>query len=557
MVYSVTGPEGMDPYLLMKDLKLLAEEDPMLNVSGNPDGSIDIRLMGQVQLEVLQTVIKDRFGYDVSFGTGSVLYLETIAGKYEGVGHFEPLRHYAEVHLIIEPGERGSGIVITSAVPEDELAVNWQRLIMTHLYEKEHVGVLTGAPLTDIRITLAAGRAHEKHTVGGDFREATYRAVRNALMQARADGKAMLLEPWCEYEIELPARSVGRAMTDIRQMGGSQDTLEQTEDSAKIKGRVPASEISGYQLTLSGYTSGTGRLSCVPCGYDECHNAAVVIEERGYDPERDVENPADSVFVNHSGSDIVKWDEVAEHMHIGSVLKREASAQVYGHVPQMNASASGSLDAKEEAKRRIAAEKELKSIFERTYGASKKTRYREAREKDYRGRPELTEEEAARNEARNKEIKARLEHKTAKPAEKPVMILIDGYNIIFADEYLKDLFARDAGSARDQLLDRLSNYAGYTGFEVTVVFDAYNVSLSEVREEERNGVKVVFTAENEPADIRMGIMTDSVRDRQIYVVSSDSLVQQDAFTHGALRISSREFLSELSRTEQEIRDHLK
>ena len=557
MVYSVNGPEGMDPYLLMKDLKLLAEEDPMLNVSRNPDGSIDIRLMGQVQLEVLQTVIKDRFGYDVSFGTGSVLYLETIAGKYEGVGHFEPLRHYAEVHLIVEPGERGSGIVITSAVPEDELALNWQRLIMTHLYEKEHTGVLTGSPITDVRITLAAGRAHEKHTVGGDFREATYRAVRNALMQARADSKALLLEPWCEYEIELPARSVGRAMTDIRQMGGSQDTLEQTEDTAKIKGRVPASEISGYQLTLSGYTSGTGRLSCVPCGYDECHDAAAVIEECGYDPERDVENPADSVFVNHSGSDIVKWDEVSEHMHIGSVLKRASSAPAYGHVQQLNTSAAGSLDAKEEAKRRIAAEKELKSIFERTYGASKKTRYREAREKDYRNRPELTEEEAARNEARNQEIKARLEHKTAKNEDKPVMILIDGYNIIFADAYLKDLFARDAGSSRDQLLDRLSNYAGYTGFEVTVVFDAYNVSLSEAREEERNGVKVVFTAENEPADIRMGIMTDSARDRQIYVVSSDSLVQQDAFTHGALRISSREFLSELSRTEQEIRDHLR
>lgn len=263
------------------------------------------------------------------------------------------------------------------------------------------------------------------------------------------------------------------------------------------------------------------------------------------------------MFVNHSGSDIVKWDEVSEHMHIGSVLKRASSAPAYGHVQQLNTSAAGSLDAKEEAKRRIAAEKELKSIFERTYGASKKTRYREAREKDYRNRPELTEEEATRNEARNQEIKARLEHKTAKNEDKPVMILIDGYNIIFADAYLKDLFARDAGSARDQLLDRLSNYAGYTGFEVTVVFDAYNVSLSEAREEERNGVKVVFTAENEPADIRMGIMTDSVRDRQIYVVSSDSLVQQDAFTHGALRISSREFLAELSRTEQEIRDHLK
>ena len=557
MIYSVKGPDGMDPYLLMKDLRQLEEEDPMLNVSRDSDGSINIRLMGQVQLEVLQTVIKDRFGYDVSFGTGSVLYLETVAGKYEGVGHFEPLRHYAEVHLIIEPGERGSGLVITSAVPEDELALNWQRLIMTHLYEKEHAGVLTGAPITDVRITLAAGRAHEKHTVGGDFREATYRAVRNALMQARAEGKAVLLEPWCEYEIELPARSVGRAMTDIRQMGGSQDMLEQAEDTAKIKGRVPASEISEYQLILSGYTSGAGRLSVTPCGYEECHNASAVIEERGYDPERDVENPADSVFVNHSGSDIVKWDEVASHMHIGSVLKRSAESPAYTQTPQLNTAGTGSIDAKEAAKRRIAAEKELKNIFERTYGTSKKTRYREATEKDYRRKPELSEEAAARNEARNQEIKARREHKTVRREEKPVMILIDGYNIIFADEYLKDLFSRDAGSARDQLLDRISNYAGYTGFEVTVVFDAYNVPLGEVHEEDRNGVKVVFTAENEPADIRMGIMTSAVTDRQVYVVSSDSLVQQDAFTHGALRISSREFLSELSRIEEEIRAHLR
>ncbi|MBR4091560.1 MAG: TetM/TetW/TetO/TetS family tetracycline resistance ribosomal protection protein [Mogibacterium sp.] len=557
MVYSVKGPEGMDPYLLMKDLRLLAEEDPMLNVSLDSEGNIDIRLMGQVQLEVLQSIIKDRFGYDVSFGSGNVLYLETVSGKYEGVGHFEPLRHYAEVHLIIEPGERGSGTVITSSVPEDELALNWQRLIMTHLYEREHAGVLTGAPLTDVRITLAAGRAHEKHTVGGDFREATYRAVRNALMQARAAGRAVLLEPWCEYEIELPARSVGRAMTDIRQMGGSQDTLEQAEDTAKIKGRVPASEISGYQLTLSGYTSGEGRLSCTPCGYDECHDAAAVIEEKGYDPERDVDNPADSVFVNHSGSDIVKWDEVTEHMHIGSVLKSKAEVPSYGRAVQRNAGGSASPDVKEEAKRRIAAEKELRSIFERTYGTSKKTRRRDVIERDYRNRPELSEEEAARNAVRNQEIKARREHKTEKREEKPVMVLIDGYNIIFADDYLKDLFARDGGSARDQLLDRLSNYAGYTGFEVTVVFDAYNVSSSEAREEDRNGVKVVFTAENEPADIRMGVMTSAARDRQIYVVSSDSLVQTDAWAHGAFRISSREFLGELTRIEEEIRDHLR
>jgi predicted RNA-binding protein with PIN domain len=346
-------------------------------------------------------------------------------------------------------------------------------------------------------------------------------------------------------------------MTDIRQMGGTQDALEQTEDTARIKGRVPASEIAGYQITLSGYTSGEGRLSCTACGYDDCHNAEAVIEERGYDPERDVENTADSVFVNHSGSDIVRWDEVTEHMHLGSVLKRRAASPTYGRIPQPPSAGTSNPDAKEEARRRIAAEKELRNIFERTYGTSKKTRYRDASERDYRNRPELTEEEAARNAARNQEIKARLEHKTEKREEKPAMILIDGYNIIFADAYLKDLFARDSGSARDQLIDRLSNYAGYTGFEVTVVFDAYNVPLGDVREEERNGVKVVFTAENEPADIRMGLMTGAVKDRQIYVVSSDSLVQQDAWTHGALRISSREFLGELSRIEEEIRDHLR
>jgi len=264
--------------------------------------------------------------------------------------------------------------------------------------------------------------------------------------------------------------------------------------------------------------------------------------------------------VNHNGSDIVKWDEVADHMHIASVLKREKEQTASGYAEQRNAYGSGDLseklDAKETARRRIAAEKELKSIFERTYGSTKKTRYRDAKETYYRSRPELSEEEAARNEARNLEIKARREHKTNSPDERRVMILIDGYNIIFADEYLKDLFARDAGSARDQLLDRLSNYAGYTGFEVMVVFDAYNVHGGDVHEEVVNGVRVVFTAENEPADIRMGLITLSVRDRQIYVVSSDNLVQQDAFTHGALRISSREFLSELSRTENEIREHI-
>ena len=558
MVYTVTGPAGMDPYLLLKDLRVLSEEDPMLNVTRRSDGRIEIRLMGQVQLEVLQTVIKDRFGYDVSFGQGNVLYLETISGTYEGMGHFEPLRHYAEVHLIVEPAERGSGVIITSAVPEDELALNWQRLIMTHLDEKEHKGTLTGAPLTDVKISLAAGKAHDKHTTGGDFREATYRAVRHALMQARAGGEAVLLEPWCEYEIDMPAQNVGRAMTDIRQMGGSQSGLEQDGARAKITGRVPAGEISGYQLILSSYTSGEGRLSVMPCGYDVCHDAAAVIEARAYDPERDTENPADSVFVNHNGSDIVKWDEAAEHMHLGSVLKRKAETadSHFRSVSRESGASEDNMDVREAARRRAAAEKELKSIFERTYGVSKETRRREAVETDYRRKPARTDEETARSEARNLEIKARHERKTDRAPDKPVLLLIDGYNLIFADQYLKELSERDMGSARDQLIDRICNFAGYTGFETVVLFDAYNVPYGTGHEEEINGVRVVFTAEDEPADIRMGLMTAGIRDRQIYVVTSDSLVQQDALTHGALRISSREFLEELFRTEEEIRSRL-
>jgi len=556
MVYSVYGPEGMDPHRIMDDLSLLTDEDPALSAGWSRDGSdIEIRLMGRVQLEVLQAVIKERFGYDVSFGAGSVLYLETITDTYEGVGHFEPLRHYAEVHLIMEPGTRGSGIVINSTVPEDELAINWQRLIMTHLEEKEHRGVLTGAPLTDVRISLAAGRAHDKHTVGGDFREATYRAVRQGLMQARRDSKAVLLEPWCNYEIELPAGSVGRAMTDIKQMGGSQDGLEQRGDTAVIKGRVPASEIADYMQTLAGYTSGYGRLSCIPCGYDICHNAEEVIGAAAYDPERDTDDPADSVFVNHSGSDIVKWDEAMDHMHIASVLKRRSahgSALVYEAQSRTAIrEGGGAADVREEARRRAAAEKELRAIFEKTYGPEKKSRYKDKVEKRYR--EGLSEEEEKALAERNLEIRARHARTSAGSEEKPVLILVDGYNLIFADEYLKELSHVDMGSARDQLTERLSNFAGYRGCEVSVVFDAYRVPFSGPREEEVNGVSVIFTSEDEPADILMGKMTSAIKDRQIYVVSSDALVQQDALGHGSLRIASGEFLDMLSATEDEIR----
>lgn len=576
MVYTVSGPAGMDPYLVMKDLEKLAQEDPSLSVRRIQEtGETEIRLMGQVQLEVLTAMIKDRYGYDVTFGSGKVLYLETVTDVFEGVGHFEPLRHYAEVHLIVEPGEPGSGVVISSITPEDELARNWQRLILTHIDEKEHRGVLTGAPVTDVRITLAAGRAHDKHTSGGDFREATYRAVRNALMQARAAGAAVLLEPWNEYEIELPSQAVGRAMTDIQQMGGTQESLEQDGDTSRIRGRVPASEIAGYQQTLVSYTSGTGRLTCTPAGYAPCHDAEKIIEESGYDPERDTDNPADSVFVSHGGSDIVKWDEVPEHMHIGSVLRRYRNTgstdSAYGAAGGLytddasdrggyTGSVNGGRSDSEARKRQLAAEKELRMIFERTYGPAKERTGRSARENRFGPEyemPEKTEEQKAADELRNQQIREKHEKKKTQsaPEERPV-ILIDGYNLIHADEYLTDLAKKDMGGARDQLLERLCNYTAYTGAETAVIFDAYNVTGGEGYEEDHLGVRVIYTSENEPADIRIGLMTNAMKNRRIYVVSSDMLVQQDSFEHGALRISSREFMSILARTEEEIRSAL-
>lgn len=580
MVYTVNGPEGMDPFLVMKDLSALEAEDPVLHTSWRQDtGEIEIRLMGQVQLEVLSGMIHDRFGYDASFGTGSVLYLETISDRFEGVGHFEPLRHYAEVHLIVEPGEPGSGIVLSSITPEDELARNWQRLIMTHLEEKEHLGTLIGAPITDVKITLAAGRAHDKHTSGGDFREATYRAVRNALMQAQAAGKAVLLEPWYEYEIELPSQNVGRAMTDIRQMGGTQDDLEQNGDVSRIRGKVPASEIAGYQMILTGYTAGTGKLSCTPSGYSPCHNADEVIFESGYDPERDIENTADSVFVSHGASDIVKWDEVPEHMHIGSVLRRLEARQAgngawnangdwgangnWGANNGYSVSRAGNTEnfgsARKEDERRRAAEAELRSIFERTYGTSKAGTRNEAHSSKFRKREkdiDISPEQKAQNETRNQQIRQKHEKKAVQVFDEKPLILVDGYNLIHADQYLKELASQDMGGARDQLLDMLANYAAYIGYDLTVVFDAYLVAQGTGSEEDYHGIKVIFTAVDEPADIRMGIITNNTKNRQIYLVSSDSLVQQDAFVHGALRISSGEFMGMVNRAEQEMRSLL-
>lgn len=547
IVSTVIIPEDRDSFSVMKDISALAEEDPALNIRRDPEtGEIGIRFMGQIQPEVLAGMIKERFGYDVSFGSGNILYLETVSGKYEGVGHFEPLRHYAEVHITVEPGERGSGVVITSDVSEDELAGNWQRLILSQLEEAEPVGVLTGSPLTDVKITLCSGRAHEKHTVGGDFREAACRAVRHALMQARAEGRALLLEPWQDFEIRLPSRLVGRAMTDIRQMGGIQDGLEQDGELSVLKGRAPAAGLGGYQVILSGYSSGEGVLSCTQAGYEICHDAAAVIEAAAYEPQRDTNNPADSVFVNHNGSDIVSWEDVFEHMHLPRVLRRSGTE----HEPEAPV---GNMPDRRKAAQRASDEKELKLIFERTYGSRKPAVRHSAIERAYGG---ANVQSGSRDDERNREISDR--HRRRKPVEiqGPPLIIIDGYNVIFADPHMTELAHLDVGAARQQLIERVSNYAAYTGADISVIFDAYRVPFGAGSDEKQLGIRVIYTGENETADIRMGMMINTARDRTVYAVSSDSLVQQDAFVHDALRLSSREFLKRLTETEEIIRTQL-
>lgn len=538
LTYRVLVPENMDVHTVLRHFRELGEEDPKLHVTWNSEtAEIGIRLMGQIQLEVLRTMIEERYGYTVDFDTGSLIYQETITDTVEGVGHFEPLRHYAEVHLILEPGERGSGVVYNSTLSEDILPRNWQRLILGNLEQKEHRGVLIGAPLTDVKITLAAGRAHEKHTSGGDFREASYRAVRNGLMKAHSE----ILEPWFSFRIELPTEYVGRAMTDVQQMGGRVFDLEQTQDRSVLPGEAPAAGLLDYPVTLASYTGGQGRITCMLKGYDICTRREQVMAEYPYNPERDLENPADSVFVSHGGTSIVHWDEVDEHMHLPSALRSSAPEESV-------------RDArKERLRREMASDEELRAIFERTYGKSKKVLHRGPVERRTK-QDEITPESMARNEEiRKKHMKSR----TAGGESKTDLLIIDGYNLINFSEHLRDLAAKDLGAARQQLIDRLVNYQGYMRCELVLVFDAYRVPQGVERSEQHFGVKVIYTREEEPADILIGKMVDEAKGtRKVRVVSSDALVQQNALGHSAARTSSREFMEELSDIESEIQEVL-
>ena len=517
--------DGTDPHTAMKYLRELEEEDPQLRVSWNEAArEIRVQLMGEVQLEVLRRVLQDRFGLEAAFGEGSIVYRETIAAPVEGIGHFEPLRHYAEVHLLMEPGERGSGLVFATACPEDQLEGNWQRLVLTHLAERAHPGVLTGSPITDMKITLVAGRAHVKHTEGGDFRQATYRAVRQGLMQA----ESVLLEPWYDFRLEVPADQVGRAMSDLQRMGGeTQLPLTEGEETV-LTGSVPVAAFRGYAREVAAYTRGRGHLSCVPGGYRPCADAEAVIAASGYDPERDVDNPPDSVFCAHGGGYTVKWDQVPAMAHVDSGLRLGAEQEPETQPgPAVRRPVSGGVEQDEE----------LRAIFERTYGPIRRQVPQPMRPPR---RPAAQE-----SEAEKRAIRERFRGEE--------YLLVDGYNIIFAWDELKAIARDSLDAARKSLCDLLCNYQGYRKCHVILVFDAYKVKGGQGSVEKYHNIHVVYTREAETADAYIERATYEIgREHRVKVATSDGPEQLIILGHGALRLSATAFRQEVEQVQGEI-----
>lgn len=535
-----------DPHTLLKALQTLEDEDPQLHVAWRDDlGEVHLQLMGEVQLEILQAILHDRFALDVTFSEGGILYKETITAPVEGIGHYEPLRHYAEVHLLLEPGARGSGVQLAADCPPDTLAENWQRLILTHLAERTHPGVLIGAPLTDVKLTLAAGRAHQKHTEGGDFRQATYRAVRQGLRTAAAKDAVQLLEPWYDFTLELPADALGRAMADVQRMCGSFEAPETSGDAVRLTGRLPVATARGYAREVAAYTHGLGRWAVLPAGYDACHNSEEIIAAVGYDPDADVENPADSVFCAHGAGYLVKWDEVPARAHVSSGLERRLSG-----APTDSASDAGTSQDDANARRRAAAyrgtleqDKELLAIFERTYGKIKR-------------RSETGDAKKAARAALHTAPGAA--STPAKPVPTgPDYLLVDGYNVIFAWDALRKLADGNLDAARRRLMDILCNYAGYKRCVPILVFDAYKVRGGTREVEKYHNLYVVYTREAETADMYIERATHELaKEHRTRVVSSDGAEQIIVMGHGALRVSARAFEEEVRAVEKEIRAFL-
>ena len=519
--YQVLLPEGADVHAALGKLHRLEEEEPQLHVVWNETlGEIHVQLMGEIQLEVLRSLLAERFGLEVEFGPGGILYKETITEPMEGVGHYEPLRHYAEVHLKLEPLPRGSGMQFAADCREEVLDKNWQRLALTHLEEKQHLGVLTGSPLTDVKITLIAGRAHLKHTEGGDFRQATYRAVRQGLMLA----KSQLLEPWYAFRLEVPAENIGRAMSDIQRMEGSFDPPESGEETAVLTGFAPVSTMRSYPMEVVSYTRGRGHLSLTLDGYRPCHNAQEVIAAIGYEPEHDLDNPADSVFCAHGAGFVVPWDQVRSHMHVDSGWGKSTRPEQEAAVPQRRAMAYRAT---------LEEDAELLKIFERTYGPIKRDPLAAFRPVQKRERPDFAAEQW--------EIA-------------PEYLLVDGYNIIFAWDELNALSKESLDAARHKLMDILCNYQGFQKCVLILVFDAYRVPGSPGSIEQYHNIHVVYTKEAETADMFIERVTHEIgRNRRVRVATSDGMEQIIILGHGALRVSARMFHEEVQNVEKQIR----
>ena len=519
--YQVLLPEGADVHAALGKLHRLEEEEPQLHVVWNETlGEIHVQLMGEIQLEVLRSLLAERFGLAVEFGPGGILYKETITEPMEGVGHYEPLRHYAEVHLKLEPLPRGSGMQFAADCREEVLDKNWQRLVLTHLEEKQHLGVLTGSPLTDVKITLIAGRAHLKHTEGGDFRQATYRAVRQGLMLA----KSQLLEPWYAFRLEVPAENIGRAMSDIQRMEGTFDPPESGEETAVLTGFAPVSTMRSYPMEVVSYTRGRGHLSLTLDGYRPCHNAQEVIAAIGYEPEHDLDNPADSVFCAHGAGFVVPWDQVRSHMHVDSGWGKSTRPEQEAAVPQRRAMAYRAT---------LEEDAELLKIFERTYGPIKRDPLTAFRPVQKRERPDFAAEQW--------EIA-------------PEYLLVDGYNIIFAWDELNALSKESLDAARHKLMDILCNYQGFQKCVLILVFDAYRVPGSPGSIEQYHNIHVVYTKEAETADMFIERVTHEIgRNRRVRVATSDGMEQIIILGHGALRVSARMFHEEVQNVEKQIR----
>ena len=518
LTYRIGLPPDVDARAFLPRLRQLEEEDPQLHIVWDETlREIHVQLMGTVQIEVLKSLIRERFDVDVQVDSGRILYQETIAAPVEGVGHFEPLRHYAEVHLLLEPAERGTGLTFDTACSEDVLDRNWQRLILTHLAEKCHRGVLTGAPLTDVKITLLAGRAHVKHTEGGDFRQATWRAVRQGLMQA----ESVLLEPYYAFRIEIPAEQIGRAISDVRLMSGTFSSPETHGDMAVLTGRAPVATMRDYPAEVAAYTRGRGRISCSVAGYDTCHNAQEVIAESGYDPTRDLDNTPDSVFCAHGAGTVIPWDRVRDYMHIDTGFGK-AETQTPPPAPRM-------------FRRRFDLDdRELEEILQREFGPIRRSQY---------AAPVRNAAPGADETERAELFHPRRER-----------VIVDGYNVIFAWDELRAL--ADSGhidAARERLMDALSNYAAFTRREVVVVFDGYRVPGGQGEKFDRSGLHVVFTRQGETADAYMEKLADEIgKNESVRVVTSDALIQLTALRAGVLRMSAREFRQELAQVAQQL-----